>query len=43
MPIKVAHIPNLECEAFYFDMERRGIELRNMELNAVADALEQGK
>ena len=43
MPIKVAHIPNLECEAFYFDMERRGIELRSMELNAVADALEQGE
>ncbi len=43
MPIKVARIPNLECEAFYFDMERRGIELRNMEPNAVAEALEQGE
>ena len=43
MPIKAARIPNLECEAFYFDMERRGIELRNMEPNAVADALEQGE
>ena len=43
MPISVAHIPNLECEAFYFDMERRGIELRNMEPNAVAEALEQGE
>ena len=41
MPITVAHIPNLECEAFYFDMERRGIELRNMEPNDVANALEQ--
>ena len=29
MPIKVARIPNLECEAFYYDMERRGIELLN--------------
>ena len=43
MPITVAHIPNLECEAFYFDMERRGIELRNMEPNDVAKALEQGE
>ena len=43
MPIKVARIPNLECEAFYFDMERRGIELRNMGPNAVAEALEQGE
>ncbi len=43
MPITVARIPNLECEAFYFDMERRGIVLRNMEPNAVAEALEQGE
>ena len=43
MPITVAHIPNLECEAFYFDMERRGIELRDMEPNDVADALERGE
>ena len=43
MPIKVARIPNLEYEAFYFDMERRGIELRNMEPNTVTEALEQGE
>ena len=43
MPINVARIPNLEYEAFYFDMARRGIELRNMDLNAVAEALEQGE
>ena len=43
MSIKVARIPNLECEAFYFDMERRGIELRNMEPNTVTEALEQGE
>ena len=43
MPITVAHIPNLECEAFYFDMERRGIKLRDMEPNDVAKALEQGE
>jgi chorismate dehydratase len=43
MPIKVAHIPNLECEAFYYDMERRGIELLNLEPNAVTEALERGE
>ncbi len=43
MPISVARISNLECEAFYFDMERRGIELRNMEPSTVAQALEQGE
>ena len=42
MPISVARIPNLECEAFYFDMERRGIELRDLEAGAVAAALERG-
>ena len=43
MPIKVARIPNLECEAFYYDMERRGIELLNLEPNAVTEALERGE
>ena len=43
MPARVARIPNLECEAFYYDMERRGIVLLDMEPNAVADALEQGE
>lgn len=43
MPINVARIANLECEAFYFDMERRGIELRNLEPTEVANALEQGE
>ena len=42
MPITVGHVPNLECEAFYFDMERRGIILAAMEPNQVADALEEG-
>ena len=42
MPITVGHIPNLECEAFYFDMERRGITLLDLEPNAVADALAEG-
>ena len=43
MPVKVARIPNLECEAFYYDMERRGIELLNLEPNAVTEALERGE
>ncbi len=43
MPTTVAFIPNLECEAFYFDMERRGIVLANMEPNEVAGALERGE
>ena len=42
MPITVAHIPNLEYEAFYFDMERRGIVLAPMEPNEAVDALERG-
>ena len=42
MPITVGHVPNLECEAFYFDMERRGIALIDMEPDQVADALESG-
>ena len=42
MPMKVARIPNLECEAFYFDMERRGIELISMDPNAVTEALDEG-
>ena len=42
MPITVGHVPNLECEAFYFDMERRGITLVAMDPNQVADALQDG-
>ena len=42
MPITVGHVPNLECEAFYFDMERRGIVLVDMEPSQVAGALESG-
>ncbi len=43
MPTCVARVPNLECEAFYYDMERRGIELRSMESGSVAQALEDGE
>ncbi len=43
MPIKVARIPDLNCEAFYFDMERRGIELCDMGAGEVAAAAEAGE
>ncbi len=42
MPIKVARIPGLSCEPFYFDMERRGIELYDMAPSGVAAAVEKG-
>ena len=42
MPITVGHVPNLECEAFYYDMERRGITLVAMQPHQVADALQDG-
>ena len=30
MALKVARIPYLSCEPFYFEMERRGVELYDM-------------
>ncbi len=43
MPIKVARIPDLSCEPFYFDMDRRGIELYDMAPGGVAAAVEKGE
>ena len=43
MAIKVGHIPDLNCEPFYFDMERRGIELHDMLPSGLAAALENGE
>ena len=43
MPIKVARIPDLNCEAFYFDMERRGIELYDMAPSGVVASIEKGE
>lgn len=43
MPIKVARIPDLNCEAFYFDMERRGIELHDIAPSGVVAAVENGE
>ena len=42
MAIRVARIPYLGCEPFYYDMERRGIELRSMAPNLTASALLNG-
>ena len=43
MAITVARIPYLGCEPFYYDMERRGIETRNMASNLIASALLSGE
>ena len=43
MALKVAHIPYLSCEPFYFDMERRGIELYDMVPSGVAGAAARGE
>ena len=39
MAITVARIPYLGCEPFYYDMDRRGIQLLNMGSNTTASAL----
>lgn len=43
MTIKVARIPDLNCEPFYYDMERRGIELHDMAAGEVVAAAEAGE
>lgn len=43
MPINVARVPNLNTELFYFDMERRGIQFRDMTPDLIADAAERGE
>ncbi len=43
MATTVARIPYLGCEAFYYDMERRGIEVRNMAPAIIASALLNGE
>ena len=43
MAIKVARIPYLGCEPFYYDMDRRGIQLLNMAPNTTASALRDGE
>jgi chorismate dehydratase len=41
--MRVARIPYLHCEPFYFDMVRRGIELCEMVPSALAAAAEHGE
>ena len=43
MAINVARVPYLNTEPFYFDMERRGIQLRDMTPNLIADAATKGE
>ena len=43
MAIRVARIPYLGCEPFYYDMDRRGIQLLNMASNTTASALRNGE
>jgi chorismate dehydratase len=42
MALKVGRIPYLSCEPFYFDMERRGIEMYEMAPSALAEAAAGG-
>jgi chorismate dehydratase len=43
MALKVGYVPYLHAEPFYFDMERRGLELIEMLPNELAAAAENGK
>ena len=43
MPINVGRVPYLSCEPFYFDMERRGIELTTLVPSALAAAAQEGQ
>jgi chorismate dehydratase len=43
MALRVARIPYLSCEPFYFEMERRGVELYDMVPSALARAAARGE
>ena len=43
MPIKVARVPYMITEAFYNDMERRGLQLHDILPSGVAPALQSGE
>jgi chorismate dehydratase len=43
MALKVARVPYLSCEPFYFEMERRGIELYDIVPSALAGAVARGE
>ena len=41
--MKVGRIPYLSCEPFYFEMERRGMALYDVEPSAMASAIALGE
>ena len=43
MTVKVAQLPHLIAEAFYIDMRRRGLDLREILPGGVASAIEEGE
>ncbi len=43
MPVRVGRVPYLETEPFYFDMARRGFELRETTPRQLGDALDNGE
>lgn len=43
MAIRVGRVSQLSFEPFYIDMERRGLELRDVGLNQVAEAIREGE
>ena len=43
MPVKAGRVPYLEAEPFYFDMARRGIELRETTPRQLGNALASGE
>ena len=43
MAIRVGRVSQLSFEPFYIDMERRGVELRDVPLNRVAEAIREGE
>jgi chorismate dehydratase len=43
MALKVARVPYLSCEPFYFEMERRGVELYDTVPSALAGAAARGE
>src|SRR5215472_7078228 len=40
--MKIGRIPYLSCEPFYFEMNRRGMALHDLEPRALADAMAKG-
>ncbi len=43
MAIRVGRVAQLSFEPFYIDMERRGVELRDIRFNQVAEAIREGE